>query len=139
MALGVKYKTKQGEELLAYLRTTKGQHITTATVVAHFAQQGKTIGLATVYRQLERLVDAGLVNKYFLAQGGGAHFEYIDKEHECAPLCFHCKCKNCGALIHLECKTLEHIQNHLLADHSFVLDPVRTVFYGICKNCCETD
>ncbi len=134
MATNTQYKTKQSEELLSYLRTTKGSHITANDIVAHFEAQGKKIGLATIYRQLERLVDGGLVNKYYLAQGGGAQFEYIDKE-ACAPLCFHCKCQKCGTLIHLQCDSLEHIQSHLEAGHGFTLDPVRTVFYGICKDC----
>lgn len=132
------YKTKQSEELLSYLRTTKGNHITANDVVTHFDGQGKKIGLATVYRQLERLVDSGLVNKYYLAQGGGAQFEYIDKEEQCAPLCFHCKCQKCGALIHLSCTSLEGVQSHLQSGHGFTLDPIRTVFYGICKDCSTT-
>lgn len=135
MATGSQYKTKQSRELLTYLRTTKGTHITAADVVAYFENQGKRIGLATVYRQLERLVDGGLVNKYYLAQGGGAQFEYVDKEEDCAPLCFHCKCQQCGTLFHLDCESLTHIQSHLLAGHGFTLDPIRTVFYGTCQSC----
>ncbi len=135
MATTIKYKTKQSEELLTYLRTTKGNHITANDIVTHFEAQGKKIGLATIYRQLERLVDVGLVNKYYLAQGGGAQFEYIDRAESCAAHCFHCKCQLCGTLIHLSCEALEQVQSHLQSQHDFVLDPIRTVFYGTCKDC----
>ncbi len=135
MATNVTYKTKQSEEILAYLLTTKGNHITANDIVAHFVTQGKKISLATIYRQLERLVDGGLVNKYYLAQGGGAQFEYVDRETLCAPLCFHCKCQKCGTLIHLKCDSLERIQSHLQVGHGFTLDPIHTVFYGTCKDC----
>ncbi len=137
MATVSQYKTKQSEELLSYLRTTRGSHIAAADIVAHFASQGKKISVATVYRQLERLVDGGQLNKYFLAEGGGAHFEYINQEEDCAPLCFHCRCQQCGTLIHLQCQSLNQVQSHLLDGHGFTLDPIRTVFYGVCRDCSQ--
>lgn len=135
MAESSKYKTKQSQELLAYLRTTKGSHVTANDVTAHFVGQGKSIGVATVYRQLDRLVDTGLVHKYHMPQTNGAYFEYIDREQDCNPHCFHCKCQKCGALIHLKCQELEQVEAHLLQGHGFVLDAVHTVFYGTCDNC----
>ena len=45
------------------------------------------------------------------------------------------KCERCGALIHLECDELCQIQRHLFAEHGFVLNPLRTVFWGLCAAC----
>lgn len=138
MAGSSQYKTKQRAELLAYLQTTKGTHVTASDVNTYFQNHGMKIGTATIYRQLERLVEAGLVNKYFLAKSNGAYFEYVDKEEHCQQgVCFHCKCEGCGDLIHLKCDEMEEIQHHLLKGHGFTLNPVRTVLYGICDNCSE--
>ena len=131
-----KYKTKQREILLDYLETVPGVHITAGDVCDYFKARGAAIGQATVYRQLERLVDEGIVNKYVIDGVSSACFEYVGAEsHGGAEVCFHCKCEKCGRLIHLHCEELEEIQSHMLAEHSFRLDPVRTVFYGLCEQC----
>ena len=31
------------------------------------------------------------------------------------------------------------IQNHLMKDHQFRLDPLRTVLYGLCEECKDKD
>ena len=101
-----KYKTKQREILLGYLETVPGVHITASDVCEYFKAQGAKIGQSTVYRQLEE-----------------------------AEVCFHCKCEKCGKLIHLHCDELEDIRVHLEQEHHFKMDPLRTVFYGLCDQC----
>ncbi len=135
MAEKGRYKTKHHEELIQYLQTIPGKHITAGDVCAHFRDEGKSMGTATVYRQLEKLVDEGVVNKYILDENSSACFEYVGAEKHCAESCFHCKCEKCGVLIHLECHELNAIGKHLMANHGFALDPFRTVFYGICQDC----
>lgn len=130
-----KYKTKHRADLIAYLKTVPGQHVTAADISDHFRQQGTAMGTATIYRQLERMVDDGLVNKYIIDKNSSACFEYVDPDACHHPVCYHCKCEKCGRLIHLECEELVHVQDHVLADHGFMVDPMRTVFYGICRDC----
>jgi Fur family ferric uptake transcriptional regulator len=135
-----KYKTKQRESLLAYLESRPGTHITVSDVCAFFRAQGAPIAQSTLYRQLERLVDEGLVNKYVIDGSSPACFEYVGPDsHADAEVCFHCKCEKCGRLIHLHCEELEEIQGHILAEHCFRLDPRRTVLYGLCDACGEAE
>lgn len=130
------YQTKQKKEILSYLQTISGEHFTAADVCNHFREEGKNIGTTTVYRQLDRLVEEGLVNKYFIDETSGACFEFIDREHQCHKhQCYHCKCEKCGALIHMDCHEIEALQNHIREHHGFTIDPNRTVFYGICAAC----
>ncbi len=139
MVATLQYKTKQRKELLAYLRSVSGSHVTVHDISNYFQQKGEPIGTATIYRQLDRMVAEGLVNKYILDQVNGACFEYVDKTEHCQqPTCFHCKCEHCGQLIHLKCEELEQIQEHLFSQHCFTLDPLRTVFYGLCEQCRKT-
>ena len=49
------YKTRQKEELLAYMRARAGQHLTAREIAEHLQAEGQSIAAATVYRQLERL------------------------------------------------------------------------------------
>ncbi|MCR5388182.1 MAG: transcriptional repressor [Lachnospiraceae bacterium] len=131
-----KYKTKQREILLDYLKSVPGDHITASDVCDFFKGQGANIGQSTVYRQLESLVDEGFINKYTIDANSPACFEYVDQSsHQVGVTCFHCKCERCGRLIHLHCDDLSEIQGHLFDEHKFKLDTRRTVFYGVCDEC----
>ena len=134
-----KYKTKQRDILLKYFETVPGVHVTAGEVCEYFSAQNVTIGKATVYRQLESLVDEGILKKYIIDGNSPACFEYVSREsHKPGEVCFHCKCLKCGKLIHLHCDELEEVQAHLYEAHDFRLNPLRTVFYGLCKDCCKS-
>ena len=129
------YKTKQREALLSYLMTVPGKHVTAADVCTHFRARGSSIGTATVYRQLENLVDEGLVNKYIIDSSSPACFEFIGRAQCGEEVCFHCKCEKCGRLLHLHCGEMVGIGSHIAEHHGFTIDPIRTVFYGLCDDC----
>ena len=131
-----KYKTQQREILIDYLKSTGGSHVTAGDVCEHFKSKDQPIAQATVYRQLECLVDEGILNKYTLDPGSPACFEYMEAgSHAAGENCFHLRCEKCGKLFHLHCEELDQIGGHLYEEHGFTLDPRRTVFYGICENC----
>ena len=131
-----KYKTKQREILIDYFESVPGVHITASNVCEYFKKHGAPIGQSTIYRQLERLVDEGIIKKYIIDGSTPACFEYVGAgSHADADACVHCKCEKCGKLIHLHCDEVEVLQGHLLSEHQFKLDPVRTVFYGLCEDC----
>lgn len=129
------YKTKQKEILLQYLESVAGVHFTAGDVCDYMKQQGAPIGQSTVYRHLETLVDAGVLNKYNLDGTSSACFEYVGEGSHGEETCYHCKCEKCGKLIHLHCEEIQEIEAHLMADHKFFMDPKRTVFYGLCEAC----
>ena len=133
------YRTKQRSEIADYLASIPGEHVTAGDICAHFRAQGRAVGTATVYRQLERMVSEGTVSKYIIDESTGACFAYIGSDAHCADSCYHCKCERCGRLIHMECAELNHIAAHLKADHGFRLNPMRTVFYGVCADCAKED
>ena len=131
-----KYRTKQREKLLRYFRSAPGIHITAGDLCNYFKEQGYPIGQSTVYRQLESLVDEGILNKYIIDGNSPACFEYAGTEDpDDSGVLFHCKCEKCGKLIHLQCEELEKINGHLYREHQFRLNPLRTVFYGLCESC----
>ena len=131
------YKTRQREKLLSFLRTTQDEHVTVNEVCGHFQRCGCPIGTATVYRHLERMVDEGLVSKYQIDANSPACFAYVGQDSHQGEACFHCKCERCGRLIHLHCEELEGLGAHVLVHHGFQINPMRTVFYGLCADCRE--
>ncbi|MCQ2527986.1 MAG: transcriptional repressor [Saccharofermentans sp.] len=134
------YKTKQYDELLEYLSTIEGKHFNVCDIHDHFLSSGKNIGTTTIYRQLDRMVDEGLVAKYVLEPGSPACFEYMSPDkHVKGEVCFHLRCEVCGRLIHMHCDELDGITDHIMEEHGFRVNPLRTVFYGVCQECMEDD
>lgn len=130
------YKTRQKEDLLEFLSSIPGKHVTVADICEYFKSIGVEISTTTVYRHMESLTDEGLVNKYQFDRNSCACFEYINKEKHCHhPRCFHCKCSECGTLFHMNYEGFEDLANTVKQTHGFQIDPQRTVFYGLCKDC----
>lgn len=139
MQKAIHYKTKQQDLLFSYLCEMQGRHFTAEDVRAHFAGKNISIGIATIYRQLEKLVSEGKIQKYFLDEHSAACFEYSGEDCHSSGHHFHLKCEKCGKLIHLECEELEELGGHLKSEHGFKINPYRTVFYGLCTDCAEKE
>lgn len=130
------YKTKQKEELLELLKSAEGRHFTVQDVCDRLEKNGKKIGTTTVYRQMEKLIEKGLVKKYVFEPGTPVCFEYVNPEDNCKREgCCHLKCVKCGKLIHLHCDEIKTTEDHLMEHHKFKIDPYRTVLYGLCEDC----
>lgn len=128
------YNTKQKEKLLDYLIKNKDRHTNVQEISAYLYAEGTPVGTATIYRQLDKLVESGVVRKYAFDGKTGACYQYIDSEKDCHSH-FHLKCLSCGSLIHLNCDHLSEINSHIEKEHGFRIDSSQTVFYGICADC----
>jgi len=133
-----KYNTKQRKEILSYLENKNGGHFTAAEVYDYFKENQITVGMTTVYRQLDQMVNEGLIKKYVIDESSSACFEYVGerliRDNKC---CYHLKCEKCGKLIHLECEEITGFEQHITEHHGFRIDPMRTVFYGLCAECVQ--
>lgn len=126
------YKTKQKELILSYLKNCPLPHVTAGDISLHLKNSGSPVGTATVYRSLEKMVEAGLVRRYSLDEG--ACYQYVGGKEECREH-FHLKCLKCGSLIHVDCDFLSTLAPHILEHHGFLVDNSRTVMYGLCGEC----
>lgn len=131
----MKYKTRQSQDIADFMKSAKGRQLSAADIGAYFKNRGQSIGMATVYRHLDQLVDDGVVAKIVADGSRSAYYEYIGHEDCVAPVCFHCKCLSCGKLIHLDCHDLVDVSEHLQEHHGFQMDPVKTIIYGMCAEC----
>lgn len=136
VAQKAQYKTRQMKELLSYLESVRGSHVTVNDICTYFESEGITVGTATIYRHLERMVKQGVVVKYVIEGTNSACFEYVGGRADSGqPVSFHCRCEKCGKLIHMQCNEVENFGQHMLEHHDFEMDSLRTVFYGICGEC----
>lgn len=128
------YRTKQKSLILSCVTETAGRHFTADDIADMLDARGTHVGKATVYRHLDRLLAEGEIKKYTLGDKTGACYQYNGKntcEH------FHLKCTYCGKLIHADCTFLDRLSEHISEHHGFSVDGSRTVFYGLCSDCCD--
>ncbi len=128
------YNTAQRKAIIDCLLQVHG-HMTAAAVRAALAESGHKVSPATVYRQLEKLVDEGVAVKSTPIGEKSACFEIIDRGACEAARCYHMKCTTCGKLIHLDCDEVEKLCTHMLDKHGFCIDMTSTVLFGTCKEC----
>ena len=93
------------------------------------------MGLATIYRQLDKLEAEGSVHK--ITTEDGALYQYCP--HAGGHRCFLLRCEDCGRIVHLDCSHLEALYQHLEAEHHFLVDARRTVLTGRCQSCTEKE
>lgn len=125
------YSTRQRQAVLSCLSRRRESPMTAPELAEALHREGCAVGLATVYRQLEKLERAGLVHRANTEEG--AVYRYCD--HGTGRDCLLLKCRGCGRLLHLDCSHLEPLYSHLEQRHHFLIDPKATVFTGLCDAC----
>ena len=129
------YQTKQGRALVEYLRSQGSRHVSVQQIASGLPEK---IGTATIYRQLDKLAAQGLVRKY-VSDGDPACYQYVGEDAKNCMQHFHLKCSSCGELIHLECEEMGRLSEHILREHGFRTDPLRSVLYGTCAECLKKE
>ena len=127
------YTTKQQQAVLACLSQRREAPISAAELAEALRRSGHPVGLATIYRQLEKLEGSGLVHKVSTAEG--ALYQYCTHPHD--HNCFLLRCEDCGRIVHLDCGHLEGLCSHLESAHHFRIDPRRTILKGRCEHCLQ--
>ena len=126
------YSTKQQQAVLRCLEARQSEALSAQELAEALRREGFSVGLATVYRQLERLEEAGVVHK--VNTESGAFYLYCS-HGEGRRDCFLLKCEKCGCIRHLDCSHLQILYDHLEQDHHFRINPRRTLFLGLCEEC----
>lgn len=87
--------------------------------------------LATVYRNLPLLVDAGIIHPALIAQGQGQRYEVaFEREHH-----DHLVCTRCGLVVEYQSEAMEALQREIAARYGFVLDDHVHELRGRCESC----
>lgn len=132
------YSTKQRQAILSCLEARRDEPVSAADLAAELRARGQPVGLATVYRQMEKLEEAGRVHR--VDTGEGAYFQYCRHPEDGGKQeCLLLKCEACGRISHLDCTHLQPLYRHLLKEHRFRVDCRRTVFTGLCEACAEKE
>lgn len=124
-----KLYSKQREQILDIFLKTEN-HPTINDLYDLVRKKDPKIGLATVYRTMEVIYDAGLARKVGFGDGI-KHYEhkYKHQQHH------HLVCLKCGKVIEVTSSKLEEIQRQLAKKHDFTITRATMRLFGICKTC----
>ncbi len=100
---------------------------------ALLAERGDRVGLATVYRTLQRLADAGEVDVLRTEDGEAAYRRCSASHHH------HLVCRSCGATVEVEGPAVEQWTRSIATDHGFAEVSHTWEIFGRCPVCVARD
>lgn len=128
------YNTEQKRMIIEFLKTHSQQHFSVDEITSAVCKDGA--GKSTVYRQVSKLLEAGIIRRFETKGKSSFVYQYADAHTDCDQH-YHLKCVKCGRLIHMECSHLKEVEQHIVSEHNFFLGHSDSVLYGQCVSCIE--
>ena len=123
--------TPQRQDILKILINSVGKHLSAEEVYNIVKKENLEIGLATVYRTLDLLVDIDVLQKLNF-DDGRTRYEFNDsKVHHH----HHLICLSCGKVSEFEDDLLEILESAISEKCGFSVVDHKVKFYGFCKDC----
>lgn len=126
-----KYKTRQREILLEYLKQHADEQISVKQIVQSVDTQ--EISASAVYRNIAMLEREGVLKR--CVRGNTKEICYRYTATDSCRNSLHLSCRICGKSIHMPSTVAEKLTGITLEKMGFEVDKGNTVIYGICKEC----
>ena len=127
--------TRQRILVLSVLEQNCGSHMTAEEVYGQVSEDYPEIGLATVYRTLQLLLEMQLVDRINLDDGCVryeiGHLLRGNAKHNH----HHLICRSCGKVIPFDGDLLEGLEQHIEETAGFQVQDHEVKFYGLCREC----
>ena len=117
-------------DLVAEVVFHSNDHLSVEGIRRELSQRGEQVGLATVYRTLDLLVESGLVRAHEFGEGFKRYEAMATQaDHE------HLICERCGQVVEFANERLERMLPVLADEHGFQHRRHRVEIYGVCRGC----
>ena len=126
-----KYMTDQRRLLLDFLREHNDRQYSVDDIAEKLCGQG--ISKSAVYRNIDKLVKEGCVQKSAVDGSRRFLYRYVEGKGCCEHL--HLKCVSCGRMYHLDCATSDVIIKLANSRGFFKVNGKLTILYGMCASC----
>ncbi|HVF20243.1 MAG TPA: Fur family transcriptional regulator [Mycobacteriales bacterium] len=93
-------------------------------------EEGASVGLTTVYRHLQALVDAGEVDVVRSDDGEAAYRRCVSGEHH-----HHLVCRSCGRSVEIDAPEVETWLDTVAEKHGFAEVSHSVEVFGTCSTC----
>jgi len=120
--------TRQRRLVLDILNEHPG-HLDASMIFREAKMRDERISLATVYRSLTLLKEAGLIEENRLGEDHG-HFEAIQESQH-----YHFACIRCGRVIEFESPAVDEVAQALRQQHGLLITEMQLHLRGVCPDC----
>ncbi|MBE7062237.1 MAG: transcriptional repressor [Clostridia bacterium] len=120
-------RSRQRDLLLEILRSTTC-HPDADWVFARMREQMPNVSLGTVYRNLSRLAEEGIILKLDVGQNA-------DRFDGCINPHYHLACKGCGAVVDMPMAYTPNLNAAAEAESGCEIEGHALLFYGKCPSC----
>jgi Fur family ferric uptake transcriptional regulator len=110
------------------LLNTQPQALSAQEIFIELRQRNQSLGLATIYRALEALKLAGLLQVRTQANGEALYSSAHQDRH-------HLTCLQCGSSIALDQCPIHNLEQQLQQTHQFKIYYHTLEFFGLCDQC----
>ncbi|GAA4754626.1 Fur family transcriptional regulator [Gordonia alkaliphila] len=126
-------RTTKQRAAIADLLTQNDDFLSAQQLHDLLTARGDSIGLTTVYRNLQALVDAGQVDAIWDGSGE-TRYRHCSTEHH-----HHLVCRSCGATVEVQGEPVERWADAIAKTHGY-RDIAHTVeIFGTCAACAAAD
>ncbi len=129
--------TKQRLLVLATVGEHPGEHLTAEDIYELVREQYPDIGLATIYRTVQVLVDLHILDKVSF-DDGFTRYELEAAGEDKGHRHHHAICQRCGKVISFENDLLDNLEQALYDATGFMVIDHEVKLYGYCKICTKT-
>lgn len=119
--------TKQKQIIMDVLDKNR-THPTIKEIQEKVKEIDASIGQATIYRNINKLVDEEKIKKIPTAEGRD-HYDINTVSH------YHFICQKCGKIMDLFDKKYEKLINRMETDYQMKIENSNIIFEGVCKEC----
>ena len=121
--------------VLKTLSACPDKHLTAEEIYELVKVEYPEIGLATVYRTIQLLLELNLIDRINLDDGFARYEIGTLNQKEAKHHHHHLICLKCGRVMSFEDDLLEGLENRILESTGFVVADHEVKLYGCCKEC----
>lgn len=129
--------TRQRLVVLEVLAEQEDRHMTTEDIYDLVREEYPEIGIATVYRTVQLLLEMQLVDRIELNDGCVRYEIGRQLLGEEGHYHHHLICKSCGKIQSFDEDLLEELEKQIEEETGFQIWDHELKFYGICKDCVQ--
>lgn len=121
---------KMTEQRRAMVRSVLSHagHFTAEDAHDRLRSRGERVSLATVYRALSLLEEAGVLEGHDFADGQRRYERALTREHH-----DHLICIDCRAVVEFQSPAIENLQDAVLAEHGFSMVHHALTIFAACR------
>jgi len=132
------YRFTTPREAVLNVLSKKTGHLSADEVFFLVREKYRGIGLATIYRTLDLLVQMGIVQKFDFGDGRARYELVLDSKTHHHLICGECgRVVDYGTLSKEELMFVQELEKEAGKRHNFEIDSHRIDFFGLCDECKE--